>query len=78
MQYVAFFADCEHELTPLASGMRLVLTYNLVFTGPSAAAPRLVGRSPAEVQLQQALQAWEKELAAGSEQKRIAFLLGET
>jgi hypothetical protein len=28
LQYAAFFADCEHELTPLTRGMRLVLTYN--------------------------------------------------
>jgi hypothetical protein len=76
IQYAAFFADCEHEPTPLTSGMRLVLTYNMVYTGPAAAAPRLAGRTVAEQQLQQALQAWEAELAAGSQQTRIAFLLG--
>jgi hypothetical protein len=76
VQYAAFYADCEHELTPLTSGMRLVLAYNLVYTGPPAAAPRLAGRSEAGVQLQQALQHWEAELLAGGEQTRIASLLG--
>jgi hypothetical protein len=76
VQYAAFFADCEHELTPLTSGMRLVLAYNLVYTGPAAAAPRLAGRSAAGMQLQQALKQWEEEVAAGGSQTRIAFLLG--
>uniref|UniRef100_A0A383W5D7 Prolyl 4-hydroxylase alpha subunit Fe(2+) 2OG dioxygenase domain-containing protein n=1 Tax=Tetradesmus obliquus TaxID=3088 RepID=A0A383W5D7_TETOB len=56
-QYAAFFADCEHELTPLTGGMRLVLAYNLVFRGPAAAAPRLAGCSAAERQLKAAVQA---------------------
>jgi hypothetical protein len=75
LQYAAFFADCEHELTPLTAGMRLVLAYNLVYTGPAAAAPRLAGASPAEVRLQQAVQAWEREIEEVGCQKRIAFLL---
>lgn len=29
----AFYADCEHELFPLKSGIRLVLLYNLVRKG---------------------------------------------
>jgi hypothetical protein len=29
--YSAFFADCEHILEPIVSGVRLVLVYNLVF-----------------------------------------------
>jgi hypothetical protein len=76
VQYTGFFADCEHELTPLTSGMRLVLAYNLVYTGPAAAAPRLTGRTAAEEQLQHALKGWQAELAAGGQQTRIAFLLG--
>jgi hypothetical protein len=77
LQYAAFFVDCEHELTPLTRGMRLVLTYNLVYTGPAANAPRLSGSSPAEMLLQRALRRWERSLTAGDTQTRIAFLLGE-
>jgi hypothetical protein len=30
MPYVAFFADCDHELKPITSGYRVVLVYNLL------------------------------------------------
>lgn len=30
MPYVAFYADCEHEIKPLLSGYRVCLVYNLV------------------------------------------------
>ena len=76
LQYAAFFADCEHELSPVTAGMRLVLVYNLVWVGVPAAAPRLTGRSQAEGLLQEALDQWEEDIAAGAEQKRVAFLLG--
>jgi hypothetical protein len=76
LQYAAFFADCEHELSPITSGMRLVLVYNLVWVGEAAAEPKL-GKSSAEEQLAQALQVWEAELEQGGKQTRIAFLLGK-
>lgn len=77
LQYAAFFADCEHELSAVLTGTRLVLVYNLVWVGEAADAPRLPHKSPAQLKLQEALQAWEDELAAGGRQRRIAFLLGE-
>ena len=36
--YAAFYADCEHEVRPVTSGIRLALAYNLVLKpqrGPS-------------------------------------------
>lgn len=38
-QYAAFYADCEHEIKPVASGHRICLVYNLATVGkrqPSA------------------------------------------
>jgi len=37
--YVAFFSDIEHEVTPVISGHRITLTYNLYFDddGPVSA-----------------------------------------
>ena len=32
LQYAAFYADCEHELSEVESGLRVVLAYNLVRT----------------------------------------------
>ena len=29
LQYAAFYADCQHEITPVASGYRVCLVYNL-------------------------------------------------
>ncbi|MFE3450814.1 2OG-Fe(II) oxygenase [Nonomuraea sp. NPDC059194] len=37
---VAFYADCRHQVLPVKTGNRIVLTYNLLLTGDSdAAAP---------------------------------------
>ena len=82
VQYAAFYADCEHELSPITSGMRLVLVYNLVWVGAPADKPLLDSKTPddperTDMRLQQALQAWEDDIAAGGQQKRIALLLGE-
>jgi hypothetical protein len=33
LPYVAFFADCEHEVKPLLTGFRICLAYNLVKSG---------------------------------------------
>lgn len=35
VQFAAFYADCEHEVTPITSGYRVCLVYNLVRKGGS-------------------------------------------
>ncbi|PCH40476.1 hypothetical protein WOLCODRAFT_136899 [Wolfiporia cocos MD-104 SS10] len=35
--YIAFYSDVEHEITPVKSGHRVTLTYNLYFTPDTAA-----------------------------------------
>jgi hypothetical protein len=35
-QYIAFFADCEHELKRVTSGYRLCLVYNMIHPGTGA------------------------------------------
>jgi hypothetical protein len=37
LSFVAFYADCRHEVRPVTSGYRVVLTYNLLLTGKPAA-----------------------------------------
>lgn len=39
LSFVAFYADCRHELRPVKSGYRIVLTYNLMLNGGTAAMP---------------------------------------
>jgi len=37
LSFVAFYADCRHEIRPVRSGHRIVLTYNLLLRGGDAA-----------------------------------------
>jgi hypothetical protein len=48
LSFVAFYGDCRHEVRPVRSGYRVVLTYNLLLGGETAASgvdpdPGLVG-----------------------------------
>jgi hypothetical protein len=36
LSFVAFYADCQHEVLPLTSGHRVALTYNLSLVGDSS------------------------------------------
>ena len=38
LTFVAFYADCRHEVRPVRSGYRVVLTYNLMLAGDLAGA----------------------------------------
>jgi predicted 2-oxoglutarate/Fe(II)-dependent dioxygenase YbiX len=44
-QYAAFYADCQHEITPVTSGYRICLVYNLAVQGAKKppSAPHLAG-----------------------------------
>lgn len=37
LSFVAFYADCRHHVRPVTSGYRVVLTYNLILEGDTAA-----------------------------------------
>ena len=39
LSFVAFYADCRHEVKPVTSGYRIVLTYNLRLASSGATAP---------------------------------------
>jgi predicted 2-oxoglutarate/Fe(II)-dependent dioxygenase YbiX len=36
LSFVAFYADCRHQIRPVTSGYRIVLTYNLLLRGETA------------------------------------------
>jgi len=38
LTFAAFYADCRHEVRPVRSGFRMVLTYNLILAGEGQAA----------------------------------------
>lgn len=51
LSFVAFYADCRHEVRPVAEGHRIVLTYNLMLEGDGAAAAAAVSEaSPGTVE----------------------------
>jgi hypothetical protein len=45
LSFVAFYADCRHEVQPVKEGYRLALTYNLILW-PGRRGARATGRSP--------------------------------
>lgn len=45
LSFVAFYADCHHQVRPVTSGCRIVLTYNLILQGETAAAPVTEGQA---------------------------------
>ncbi|MGH9280432.1 MAG: 2OG-Fe(II) oxygenase [Acidimicrobiales bacterium] len=47
LSFVAFYADCRHEIRPVRSGYRIVLTYNLSVRGHIAGTPPEI--APAEL-----------------------------
>jgi hypothetical protein len=44
LTFIAFYADCRHEVRPIKQGHRVVLTYNLIAEGNAAAARPPTGR----------------------------------
>ncbi len=38
LTFIAFYADCHHQVRPVTDGYRIVLTYNLMLAGDGAAA----------------------------------------
>jgi predicted 2-oxoglutarate/Fe(II)-dependent dioxygenase YbiX len=58
--FVAFYADCYHEVKPLTSGYRLCLVYNLAITNRKKQ-PVLSERMGPIEEIDHAIQAWREE-----------------
>lgn len=56
--FAAFYADCVHEVLPIASGYRLALIYNLVRVGKGEL-PRLPDYGKEQDRLTRLLAAWD-------------------
>jgi hypothetical protein len=46
LSFLAFYADCHHEVRPVTDGYRIVLTYDLVLAGDGSAADLGTGAEP--------------------------------
>ena len=60
MSFAAFYADCLHEVRPLAEGHRLTLVFNL-FLGSSGDAPGAPGSSDLAAPVAECLARWRDE-----------------
>ncbi len=49
LSFIAFYADCRHEVRPVKSGYRIVLTYDLMRQGDGTEAPSAAATAPAVV-----------------------------
>ena len=73
LAFVAFYADCVHEIRPVTAGHRIVLVYHLVVRGAVAAVLRAAPDFGAqEEQIAAQLRNWEATSAAGD---KLVWLL---
>ncbi len=56
-EYVAFFADCQHEVKKVTSGIRLCLAYNLMLK-PKSKSVETKGNKKSDARLRQAIEGW--------------------
>ncbi len=85
LSLVAFYADCRHEIRPVRTGYRLVVTYNLVLLGETTAtaaptvAPETVGALAASLDehftTPVPAPAWRRAGANGDPPNRLVYLL---
>lgn len=81
LTFIAFYADCHHEVHPIKQGYRIVLTYNLVLenSAPGAGAPTasINGLTDAvrEFFATPAQQRWSGDHSMRSPPDRLVYLL---
>ena len=71
-RYAVFYADCEHTIEPVTSGLRLALAYNLVRTAADVPEPTAASINAATAQLVSALGKWSCEPKAP---EKLAYVL---
>jgi len=74
LSYVAFYADCEHEVLPVREGNRLCLVYNLI-QKYSKGRHRILKAPVYESQIRQAAAILDRFLRAPDAPAKIAWLL---
>lgn len=84
LSFLAFYADCRHEVRPVRDGYRVVLTYDLSLVGdgpagvlPVAAEPRQAGALAARLRqhFEAALASAPRRGEPGHSPKRLVYLL---
>ena len=71
-RYAVFYADCEHTIEPVTSGLRLALAYNLVRTAADVPDPTAAIVNDNTAKLASALGKWSRARKAP---KKLAYVL---
>lgn len=72
LSFVAFYADCRHQVRPVTSGYRVVLTYNLLLQGDTAASSAGRTNPGLTVELARCL---DRHFGDSDEPTRLVYLL---
>ncbi|MHB1987282.1 MAG: 2OG-Fe(II) oxygenase [Acidimicrobiales bacterium] len=72
LSFVAFYGDCRHQVTPVRSGHRVVLTYDLVVSEPERGERE---HDLDEGRVEAVRQALDEHFATAREPERLVFLL---
>ncbi len=87
LSFVAFYADCHHQVRPVRDGFRVVLTYDLMLAAEPAAPDAAVRAAPATIGALAArlrehfetplpsLRHWDKDAAPRMPPNRLVYLL---
>jgi hypothetical protein len=88
LSFIAFYADCHHEVCPVKEGHRIVLTYNLMLEGDSAKAAAAAAETAPETaaalaeRLREHFETplpshrhWEKDASPREPPRRLVYLL---
>ena len=70
LSFVAFYSDCRHQIKPVKSGYRVVLTYDLVLRGASEA-----GHPPDAELVDELARCLDGHFAVPAERRRLVYLL---
>lgn len=85
LSFVAFYADCQHEVRPVKAGYRIVLTYNLMLVGDETTAASfetepamidaLAARLREHFETSRPSRSWEKDAPLREPPNRLVYLL---
>ena len=75
ISFAAFYADCEHEVRPIAAGHRVCLVYNLIQQRGAKGRGESLQAPDYEKQIAAAAELLKKKLAAQRAPAKIAWLL---
>ena len=72
--FMAFYADCEHEVKPVTKGYRVCLIYNLIYTGLDEC-PAPADNKKEVSAIVSAIEAWNGDIESGDCPNMMTYML---